>query len=78
MTRYSLEVPIGNEIRNVLGIAQVSEHSPDETNELNIKSEGEAVAGMYPLEVISKRGDKVLATRLVHYDEAKRIYPLAP
>ncbi|MCQ2996455.1 hypothetical protein NLO95_20330 [Pseudomonas syringae] len=77
VTRYSLEVPVGDEIRDVSGIPQISENSPDETHELKIKSDGGVVAGMYPLEVVSKRGDKVLDTRLVQYDEAKRIYPWA-
>ncbi|QHG89066.1 hypothetical protein K6982_09080 [Xanthomonas cucurbitae] len=78
VTRYSLQVPVGSEIRDVSGIPRVSEKSPDETNELSVKTDGKPVAGMYPLEVARKRGDTVLETRLVSYDEAKGIYPWNP
>ncbi|MEQ7753882.1 hypothetical protein ABQZ69_03605 [Xanthomonas sp. WHRI 8391] len=78
VTRYSLQVPVGSEIRDVSGIPRVSENTPDERIDLNVKSDGKVVAGMYPLEITRKRGDNVLETRLVSYDEAKGIYPWSP
>ncbi|MCC4587460.1 hypothetical protein LL962_10170 [Xanthomonas sp. NCPPB 1067] len=78
VTRYSLQVPIGGEIREVSGIPRVSENAPGETNDLNVKADGQVVAGMYPLEVMRKRGETKLETRLVAYDEAKGIYPWDP
>ncbi len=78
VTRYSLEVPMGEEIRDVSAMPQVSERSPDETSELKIKTDSGATAGMYPLELVRKRGGKVFDTRLVHYEEAERSYPWAP
>lgn len=73
MTRYSLEVPVGDEIRDVSEILQISENSPAETNELKIKSDGGVIACIYPLEVISERDDKVVDTRVMHHDEAKAL-----
>lgn len=78
VTRYSLQVPVGSEIRDVSGIPRVSEKSPDETNELAVKTDGKPIAGMYPLEITRKRGDTVLETRLVSYDETKGVYPWSP
>nr|WP_289987815.1 hypothetical protein [Xanthomonas arboricola]MDN0268613.1 hypothetical protein [Xanthomonas arboricola pv. pruni] len=78
VTRYSLQVPLGSEIRDVSGIPRVSENTPDERIDLNVKSDGKVAAGMYPLEITRKRGDNVLETRLVSYDEAKGIYPWSP
>ncbi|EGD20029.1 hypothetical protein [Xanthomonas hortorum] len=78
VTRYSLQVPVGSEIRDVSGIPRVSENTPDESIDLNVKSDGKVVAGMYPLEITRKRGDNVLETRLVSYDEVKGIYPWSP
>lgn len=78
VTRYSLQVPVGSEIRDVSGIPRVSENTPDESIDLNVKSDGKVVAGMYPLEITRKRGANVLETRLVLYDEAKGIYPWSP
>ncbi|WP_434991202.1 hypothetical protein [Xanthomonas melonis] len=78
VTRYSLQVPAGGEIREVSGIPRVSENAASEINDLNVKVDGQVVAGMYPLEVTRKRGETKLETRLVAYDEAKGIYPWDP
>ncbi|NMI54162.1 hypothetical protein E1J25_21645 [Xanthomonas hortorum pv. taraxaci] len=78
VTRYSLQVPVGSEIRDVSGIPRVSENTPNESIDLNVKSDGKVVAGMYPLEITRKRGSNVLETRLVSYDEVKGIYPWSP
>ncbi|OAX87135.1 hypothetical protein A7D16_17335 [Xanthomonas nasturtii] len=78
VTRYSLHVPLGTEIRDVSTIPRVSEKSPDETNDLKVETGGKVIAGMYPLEVTHKRGDTILETRLVSYDEEKGIYPWSP
>lgn len=78
VARYSLQVPVGSEIRDVSGIPRVSEKSPDETNELAVKTDGKPIAGMYPLEITRKRGDTVLEKRLVSYDETKGVYPWSP
>ncbi|MCC8535494.1 hypothetical protein ACDH70_21280 [Xanthomonas axonopodis pv. poinsettiicola] len=74
VTRYSLYVPIGMEIRDVSGIPRVTEKSPEEINEFRVVTGGDVVAGMYPLEIRRKRGDTVLETRLVPYDETKGTY----
>ncbi|MCC8537625.1 hypothetical protein ACDH70_21330 [Xanthomonas axonopodis pv. poinsettiicola] len=78
VTRYSLYVPIGMEIRDVSGIPRVAEKSPSEINEFRVMTGGDVVAGMYPLEITRKRGDTVVETRLVPYDETKRTYPWNP
>ncbi|MFL7984918.1 hypothetical protein [Xanthomonas vasicola] len=78
VTRYSLQVPVGGEIREVSGIPRTSENTPGESNDLNVKTDGQVVAGMYPLEVTRKRGKAILETRLVAYDEAKGIYSWDP
>ncbi|PPT75698.1 hypothetical protein XthCFBP4691_19710 [Xanthomonas theicola] len=77
-THYSLQVPIGSKIRDVSNIPRVRENSPGESNTLEVERNGEVVAGMYPLKVTLSRGDSVLETRLVAYDEKQGFYPWKP
>lgn len=70
---HSLIAPLGSTFKDVAGIPQYVEDEPDVEYRMAIGSEG-AKEGWFPLTVSKYRGDRKLASHVVHFDTSQKRY----